>query len=80
MNLVLTEGQATELEALLQVTLREFSHEIAATDNASYRAELVARRETLSEIQGILGREFHAPLASSEANEALERELAHPGD
>ncbi|HLX87699.1 MAG TPA: hypothetical protein VKR22_04455 [Acidimicrobiales bacterium] len=80
MNLVLNEQQATELEALLQVTLRELTHEIAATDNPSFRVELVSRRDALSEVQGILGREMHTTVVPVEAGEALEREMARPGD
>ncbi len=49
MRLTLTEQQASELEALGRVALREMSHEIAATDNSHYRAELVGRRHIIEE-------------------------------
>jgi hypothetical protein len=77
MRLELTKEQAQELEGLLAVTMSELSHEIAATDNASYRAELRARRERLFEIAEAL----ETGLASTQSvPEELVRELSRPGD
>jgi len=73
----LTHGQAQELETLLGVSLRELSHEIAATENASYRSMLLTRRTRLEKVRdtlaGLLAAEVKVP-------DELVRELAHPGD
>jgi hypothetical protein len=47
MHLDMTPDQASEMEQLLSTTLGDMSHEIAATDNAHYRALLVERRNSL---------------------------------
>jgi hypothetical protein len=81
MNLALTTEQAEELEAVLGVALRELTHEIAATDNAGYRAELTARRSRLVEISERLGRQLLVPSTfDDDGAEALFREMAWPGD
>ena len=77
MNLEITDRQASELDALLDAAVRDLSYEIAATDNALYRRELLARRDRLAELAATLG-----PLVRDRAldeAEALERELSHPG-
>jgi hypothetical protein len=80
MKLELTREQAQEVELLLGQSLGDLSHEIAATDNAHYRAGLVARRHRLEEVTGALGRLLLAePAAPAEPRE-LVRELTHPGD
>lgn len=47
MELTLSGEQARELATLVEEGLRELSHEIANTDNASFRARLSERREHL---------------------------------
>ncbi|MDE3086663.1 MAG: hypothetical protein KGJ77_07840 [Acidobacteriota bacterium] len=80
MNLALNDAQAEELHLLLEHGLRELSHEIAATDNALYRVDLVERRRLLADVSSHL-RELRAvPVAATDTGEALERELARPGD
>ena len=51
MNLELTAGQAEAIAEMLSGCLPELSHEIADTDNAAYRSQLVARRAELVEVQ-----------------------------
>jgi hypothetical protein len=80
MNLVLTHEQAEELQGVLVLTLRDLSHEIAATDNAGYRAGLVDRRQSLTHVADELGRLLVLPEMATDTGEALERELARPGD
>jgi hypothetical protein len=81
MNLELTAGQAEAIAVMLSGCLPELSHEIADTDNAAYRSELVARRAELVEVQGVLGRLLSNSAFSPKSEaESLERELAHPGD
>lgn len=80
MNLVLTDAQGEELYDLLEVSLRELTHEIAATDNASYRVSLQDRRRRLSEVAGALGRLLALPAPATDNGAVFERELAHPGD
>ncbi len=80
MNLTLTTGQASELNDLLGVALRELTHEIAATDNAVYRARLLKRRRLLEEVAGAVGQALVRPVALSDRGGRLERQLAHPGD
>ncbi len=55
MKLDLSEPMADELRSTLESVLGEMSSEIADTDNAAYRRELVSRRERLAAIQTQLG-------------------------
>lgn len=81
MNLTLTAEQAEELQGVLQVTLRELTHEIAATDNASYRGALVGRRARVAELYDMVSQQLLVPLTFDDGGgEALLRELARPGD
>ena len=84
MNLTLTREAATELDGALAGLLRELSHEIADTDNAGYRRELLTRRELLSDVAGtlhrLLGVTPRAGASGSEDAAGLVREIAHPGD
>jgi len=80
MNLILNHEQAEELQGLLALGLRDLTHEIAATDNAGYRASLLARRRCLHEVSDLLGRQLSLPDMATDTGEALERELAWPGD
>jgi hypothetical protein len=80
MHLELTIEQAQALNRLLEQSLRELSHEIAATDNAEFRAELNEYRDRLVEVTGAL-----SPLPTevpgvSPPPPGFIRELAHPGD
>lgn len=61
MRVTLSEEQASELRGLAEVALREMSHEVAATDNSRYRAELIARRHRMQEAVKALsdGAEHH---------------------
>ncbi|HET9078585.1 MAG TPA: dsRBD fold-containing protein [Acidimicrobiales bacterium] len=54
MHVTLNDEQAGELESLIRESLRDMSHEIAATDNSHYRARLVARRHVLESAIGAL--------------------------
>ena len=54
MQLELSDEQARDLRELLEVGVSDLSHEIAATDNASYRSELTARRDRLASVAAIL--------------------------
>jgi len=54
MELTLSTEQAEELHRLLDDTMSELSHEIAATDNADFRAGLRERRDLLASIRGQL--------------------------
>jgi hypothetical protein len=56
MKIELTAEQAKALEELLEGALGEMSHEIAASDNASYRHTLVERRDALREVHEALAR------------------------
>jgi hypothetical protein len=80
MNLALTDSQAEELHLLLEQGLRDMSHEIAATDNALYRVDLVERRQLLASVSARLRDLRSVPVAATDTGEALERELARPGD
>jgi len=80
MQLELTMDQAQELKTLLEQSLPELSHEIAATDNTVYRAELVAFRDRLVEVTEALSRLLAAAPGSQPPPQELVRELAHPGD
>ena len=55
MNLHLDDVQADELRLVLDGALGDLSHEIADTDNASFRDRLRARREHLRAIRAQLG-------------------------
>lgn len=79
MHLELTTEQAQALNTLLEQSLRELSHEIAATDNAGYRADLSEYRERLVEVSGALGLRLTGAPAGAPAP-GFVRELAHPGD
>jgi len=82
MNLAMSTSQADELQHLLESVLSEMSHEIAATDNAGFRAKLMARRTLLADLEHEL-RDLLAAAperAGEEAPDALVRELARPGD
>jgi len=80
MRLELTMEQAQELKTLLEQSLPELSHEIAATDNAAYRAELSTYRDRLVEVTAALTRLLAAAPSSPPAPAGLVRELVHPGD
>jgi hypothetical protein len=79
MKLEINVEQAKALHELLLVSMREMSHEIAATDNAAYRAELVHMRDRLGEVTGMLDREL-VPAPPQVEGDAILRELSHPGD
>ena len=57
MQVNLTDEQVLELGALVAESLGDMSHEIAATDNSRYRAQLVARRHLLEEAAAALRRQ-----------------------
>jgi hypothetical protein len=76
MNLEIGREQAEDLDGLLGVSIGELSHEIAATDNPGYRAQLVARRDRLTVFKGQL-EHLLAPRAPVPGG--LVRELARPG-
>ena len=80
MQLELTMEQAQQLKTLLEQSLPEMSHEIAATDNTLYRAELNAYRDRLVEVTEALSRLLAAAPGAPPASTELVRELAHPGD
>ena len=63
-ELLLGEGEAAELAAVLDAAIADLSPEIADTDNARYRAMLRARREMLRAIRGRLNGELLVPDAS----------------
>lgn len=79
MNLILTHEEAEELQSLLTLGLRELTQEIAATDNARFRASLMERRRCLTRVSDLLGRQLVLPEMATDTGEALERELAYPG-
>ena len=82
MQLELTIEQAQALNRLLEQSLRELSHEIAATDNAEFRADLSKYRDCLVEVTGALSPLLtETPGVSTPAPApTFVRELAHPGD
>jgi len=80
MQLELTMEQAQQLKTLLEQSLPELSHEIAATDNTQYRAELNAYRDRLVEVTEALSRLLAAAPGEPPRSTELVRELAHPGD
>ena len=51
----LDDAQRSELRALLDVTLRDLSYEIASADLPSFRLMLRRRRETLGSVVDALG-------------------------
>ena len=55
MNLELGDAEAAVLAEVLDTTLSDLSHEIAATDNASYRQELRERRDVIQRLKDRLG-------------------------
>ncbi len=84
MHLKLTVEQAQALNTLLEQSLGELSHEIAATDNAKYRADLSEYRDRLVEITAALSpllREVPgvSPPPPAPAS-GFVRESAYPGD
>lgn len=58
MRLELTTDEAEALHDLLATRLGDYSAEIAATDNPSFRRELRERRDLLHGIQGRLDGEL----------------------
>jgi hypothetical protein len=81
MHLDLTIEQARALHRLLDRSLGELSHEIAATDNAAFRGELSDYRDCLVAVAEAITRLVAegpevSPLAPAPG---LARELAHPG-
>ena len=82
MHLELTIEQAQALNKLLEQSLRELSHEIAATDNAKFRADLSEYRDCLVEVSGALNPLLTgAPgVSPSPPAPGFVRELAYPGD
>ncbi|HLN40836.1 MAG TPA: hypothetical protein VK215_00170 [Acidimicrobiales bacterium] len=80
MQLELTVEQAQELKTLLEQSLPELSHEIAATDNTVYRAGLNVYRDRLVEVTEALSRLLAAAPGAQLPPAELVRELAHPGD
>jgi len=84
MHLELTIEQAQALNRLLEQSLRELSHEIAATDNAEFRADLSAYRDCLVEVTEALSPLLtEAPGTSNTppgSARVFVRDLAYPGD
>ena len=80
MHLELSIEQAQALNRLLEQSLRELSHEIAATDNAEFRADLSEYRDCLVAVSGSLGRLLTETPGASPPTPGFVRELAHPGD
>jgi hypothetical protein len=79
-QLTLTKEHAFALWALLDGSLREMSHEIAATDNAAFRARLVERRRQLAEVADSLDELLTVqPTPETGGSDAVIRELARPG-
>lgn len=54
-HLELDEDDAGELREALDAVLRDLSHEIADTDNGSFRGALLLRRERLQRVLAALG-------------------------
>lgn len=54
-QLDLDDAEAETLRVMLDDALRDMSHEIADTDNASFRGELRSRRELLQRVRVKLG-------------------------
>ena len=77
MKLELNTRQALELYTLLRAALGDLSHEIAATDNYAFRAQLVERRDELESVKEELAKLLAPPPAAS--NEIV-REMSRSGD
>jgi hypothetical protein len=60
-HLELTDEQAQTLLSVLDEVLGELTSEIAATDNASYRASLSHRRDLIRQIRSGLGADPTGP-------------------
>jgi hypothetical protein len=54
MQFELTPEQVSEIATVIDATLRDMSHEIAATDNPRFRAQLVNRRNLLRSVADAL--------------------------
>jgi hypothetical protein len=54
MQFQLTPEQVSEIATVIDATLRDMSHEIAATDNSRFRAQLVNRRNLLRSVADAL--------------------------
>lgn len=80
MRLDIDEAQMEELRVLLEGALRDLHHEIAATDNARFRQGLQERRRALAEVARSIDLLRAVPVLATDTGEALERELARPGD
>ena len=76
MKLELSTKQALELQRLLKEALGDLSHEIAATDNYSFRAGLVERRKLLDSVREELAKLAPPPAGSDE----MIREMSQSGD
>jgi hypothetical protein len=74
MHYELTPEQASELDTLMDSTLRDLSYEIAATDNSQYRAMLIERRNLLRTVADALG----TPSGDTERGKADARLQADP--
>jgi hypothetical protein len=59
-RLELTAQQAATLLGVIDGELGEFTSEIANTDNASYRASLVNRRDVIREVRAALEESMRA--------------------
>jgi len=83
MKLDITTEQAYEMRELLGQTLRDMSHQIAATENPEDRAKLTTRRRSLTQmaeaVDGLLVVDAGSTGTISTDAEELVRELAHPG-
>ncbi len=55
MEVELTEEEVAELRVILDELLRDLSSEIAATENPTFRANLLERRERARAVRGKLG-------------------------
>jgi len=78
-RLELTDEQGRELQDLLVSTLGDMSHEIAATDDAAFRARLVHRRQLMADVAALL-QSATTTVVELDGPSELVRELAHPGD
>lgn len=54
MHLDLTDEHADAVRAVLRDAIGDLSHEIADTDNPSFRSQLRARRQQLEEVLRLL--------------------------
>jgi hypothetical protein len=55
MQIEITDDEAALLRELLDVTCRDLSYEIAATDNSTFRAGLRSRRDAFSRLLDAVG-------------------------